>query len=129
LSAAFLAASAPQVSIEGDWLTANGNAVVRVAPCGAHLCGTVVRVLARGPGIPRTDVRNPDPSLRSRPLLGLPVLTGFTREGGEWTGGHAYDANTGKSYKSKLALTPDGKLTVTGCILFLCKSQQWTRVR
>jgi uncharacterized protein (DUF2147 family) len=129
LLAALVAAGAPQAGIEGDWLTADGNAIVRVAPCGVRLCGNVVRVLARGPGVPRTDVRNPDPALRSRPLVGLPVLTGFTRDGGEWTGGHAYDAKTGQSYKARLASNPDGSLTVTGCILFLCKSQTWTRVR
>jgi uncharacterized protein (DUF2147 family) len=108
-------------------VTADGKAVVRIGPCGAHLCGIVVRVLARGPNVPRTDVHNPDRALRSRPLVGLPVLTGFSREGGEWTGGRAYDARTGRSYKARLGANGDGSLTVTGCILFLCKSQRWER--
>ncbi len=120
------AAAAP---VEGDWLTADRNAVVRIAPCGASLCGVVLRVLAKGPSVPRTDVHNPDPALRSRPLVGLPVLTGFSRDGGQWTGGRAYDAKTGRSYKAKLAPNADGSLTVTGCILFLCKAQRWTRAR
>ncbi len=91
------------------------------------MCGTVFRVLARGPNIPRTDVRNPDSRLRSRPLVGLPVLTGFTRDGSEWTGGRAYDAKTGRSYKAKLTPNRDGSLTVTGCVLILCRSQRWAR--
>src|SRR3546814_20312380 len=74
------AAAAP---VEGDWLTADRNAVVRIAPCGASLCGVVLRVLAKGPSVPRTDVHNPDPALRSRPLVGLPVLTGFSRDRSE----------------------------------------------
>jgi len=123
--AALIAASAP--AIVGDWLTADGKAVVRIAPCGARTCGRIVRVLARGANVPATDVRNPDKALRSRPLVGLAVLTGFTRDGGEWAGGRAYDAKTGRSYKAKLTPNPDGSLTVTGCILFLCKSQRWTR--
>lgn len=125
--AALLAGAVP--SVEGDWLTADRNAIVRIGQCGPHLCGIVVRVLARGPDVPRTDVRNPDEALRTRPLVGLPVLTGFSRDGAQWTGGRAYDAKTGRSYKAKLALDPDGSLTVTGCILFLCKSQKWLRLR
>lgn len=121
--------AAAAVPVEGDWLTADRNAVVRIAPCGASLCGVVLRVLAKGPSVPRTDVHNPDPALRSRPLVGLPVLTGFSRDGGQWTGGRAYDAKTGRSYKAKLAPNADGSLTVTGCILFLCKAQRWTRAR
>jgi uncharacterized protein (DUF2147 family) len=115
--------------IPGDWLTDGGTAIVRIGHCGPHLCGAVARVLAKGPDVPRTDVHNPDPALRSRPLVGLPVLTGFARDGNQWTGGRAYDAGSGRSYKAKLAPNPDGSLTVTGCILFLCKSQRWTRVR
>jgi uncharacterized protein (DUF2147 family) len=126
--AALLLAAASQGAVEGDWLTADRNAIVRIAPCGPHLCGTIARVLARGPKVPRTDVNNPDRRLQSRPLVGLPVLTGFSRDGSAWTGGRAYDAKTGRTYKAKLSSNADGSLTVTGCILFLCKSQRWVRV-
>jgi uncharacterized protein (DUF2147 family) len=125
--AAFLLASNGAAPIEGDWLTDGATAVVRIGHCGPHLCGAVARVLAKGADVPHTDVHNPDPALRSRPLVGLPVLTGFTRDGDQWTGGRAYDAGSGRSYKAKLAPGGDGTLTVTGCILFLCKSQTWTR--
>ena len=127
LLAAALAVAPSPSAIEGDWLNADRNAIVRIAPCGAQLCGAIVRVLAHGPNVPRTDVRNPDPALRSRPLAGLRVLTGFSRDGAQWTGGRAYDAKTGRSYKAKLAPNADGSLIVTGCILFLCKSQKWVR--
>lgn len=127
LLAALLAAGAPQVAVGGDWVTADRTAIVRIGACGTHLCGAVARVVARGPNVPRTDVHNPDPALRSRPLVGLPVLVGFARDGPQWTGGRAYDAKTGRTYKAKLTPNSDGSLTVTGCILFLCKSQRWTR--
>lgn len=127
LIAALLAAGAAAPAVEGDWLTADRTAVVRIGPCGAHVCGAVVRVLVHGLNVPRTDVHNPDKALRSRSLIGLPVLTGFTRDGAVWTGGRAYDAKTGRSYKARLAPNPDGSLTVTGCILFICKSQRWVR--
>jgi len=125
---AALAAAAPP-SIEGDWVTADRSAVVRIAPCGPRLCGMVVRILARGPNVPRTDVNNPDARLRSRPLIGLTVLSGFAGSGANWTGGRAYDAKSGRSYRASLTGNGDGSLTVTGCVLFICQSQRWLRVR
>jgi uncharacterized protein (DUF2147 family) len=125
---AFAAAAISANDLDGDWVTADRHAIVRIAPCGADLCGTVVRVLVHGPNVPTTDIKNPDRRLRSRPLIGLKVLTGFSRDGPIWTGGRAYDPNTGGNYKARLSRNPDGSLTVTGCILFICKSQRWTRV-
>lgn len=87
-----------------------------------------MRILASGPKVPKTDINNPDPRLRGRPLVGLAVLSGHTRSGDIWTGGRAYDAKSGKSYRSTFELNRDGSLKVTGCIVsFLCKSQRWVR--
>ena len=128
LLAASTAASA-QSSIEGLWLNNDHNGLVRIAPCGRYLCGTIAKVLNKGAGSPKTDIHNPDPRLRSRPILGLPVLTGFSGSGGSWKGGRAYDPESGKSYRSYLELNPDGSLKVSGCILFICESRRWTRPR
>lgn len=122
LAALLLAGSSPQASVEGNWLTSGGGAIVRIAPCGNELCGSIVKVLARGANVPATDVHNPDEALRNHSLVGLRVLDGFTRDRSEWTGGRAYDAQSGRSYKARLARNADGSLTVTGCILFLCRS-------
>jgi len=121
-----LAAAAPP-GITGDWVNADRTAVIRIAPCGPLLCGSTVRILARGPKVPSTDVNNPDPRLRPRPLAGLRVLWGFSRSGAVWAGGRAYDPKSGKSYRARLTLNPNGTLKVTGCIAIFCRSQQWTR--
>jgi uncharacterized protein (DUF2147 family) len=123
-----LAAAAPQ-TVEGLWLNDDKKGLVQIAPCGAKLCGRIVKVLSRDANAPKTDVHNPDPALRGRGFLGLPVLTGFARSGSSWTGGRAYDPESGKSYRSTLSLNPDGSLRVTGCVLFICESRRWTRVR
>jgi uncharacterized protein (DUF2147 family) len=124
-----LAGTAPAPSVQGMWLTDDRKAVVRIAPCGANLCGTIDRVLDRSPASPTTDLHNPDPRLRGRPIVGLQILTGFVRSGKLWKGGRAYDPKSGHSYRSTLALNPDGSLKVTGCVLFVCESQRWTRAR
>jgi uncharacterized protein (DUF2147 family) len=120
-------AAAAVADLGGDWITADRNALVRIGPCGAQLCGVVVRVLAQGPKVPRTDVNNPQASLRSRPLVGVKVLSGFVPAGGMWVNGHAYDPKSGRSYRASLAPSGNGALTVTGCVWFICKSQRWLR--
>jgi uncharacterized protein (DUF2147 family) len=128
LGAASAAAERPANGLEGSWLTDDHKGVVRIAPCGDKLCGRIVQVLDRTPGIPRTDVNNPDKRLRSQPLVGLLTLTGFSRRGAVWQGGRAYDPKSGKSYRSTLQLEPDGSLKVTGCVLFICEDRHWTRL-
>jgi uncharacterized protein (DUF2147 family) len=122
-------ASAAPASIQGLWVTDDHTALVRIAPCGHLLCGTVAKMLTAGPNVPRTDVQNPDPRLRVRPILGMPVLSGFSGAGASWTGGRAYDPKSGKSYRSSLGLAPDGSLKVTGCVLFICQTRHWQRAR
>jgi uncharacterized protein (DUF2147 family) len=128
LLAASAAAAAPP-SIEGLWLNDDHKGLVRIAPCGRYLCGTIEKVLNKAPDAPKTDIHNPDPKLRNRTILGMPVLTGFSGAGGSWKGGRAYDPESGKSYRSYLELNPDGSLKVSGCILFICEARRWTRAR
>jgi uncharacterized protein (DUF2147 family) len=123
------ASMAARSPIEGLWLTDDHKGIVRIAPCGNRLCGTVFKVLDRSPGALDHDANNPDPQLRGRPLVGLPTLTGFEGSGGSWKNGRAYDPKTGKTYRSTLELQPDGSLKISGCILFICESRRWTRVR
>jgi uncharacterized protein (DUF2147 family) len=127
-----LALAGPAVAaqgIEGLWLNDDHKGLVRIAPCGSKLCGTIARVLDADPKAPKTDVHNPNRALRNRPILGLPVLYGFEGSGGSWKNGRAYDPESGKSYKAYLELQPDGSLKVTGCVLFICESRRWTRAR
>jgi uncharacterized protein (DUF2147 family) len=114
-------------SVEGLWRTDDGKGLVRIAFCGAQMCGRIEQVLDKRPSVPKTDVNNPDPNLRSRPILGLQTLSGFTRDGAVWSGGRAYDPKSGRSYRATLQLNPDGSLKLTGCVLFICQSRRWTR--
>lgn len=114
-------------SVEGRWLTDDRKAIVTITRCGELVCGKISKVLDTAPGVPRTDVNNPAASLRNRPITGMPVLTGFKHQGRTWTGGRAYDPQTGNSYRSRLKINSDGSLKVTGCVLFICQSKRWIR--
>ena len=79
----------------------------------------------------KVDSENPDPSLRSRPIVGLVIMEGFTY-GGErnWLKGFIYDPENGKTYKCKMRLTDDGLLKVRGFVgvSLLGRTEVWTPV-
>lgn len=118
-------AAAAQTGVLGRWLTDDGAGVVEIAACGSALCGRLVAVLA--PKAPDHDINNPDRARRGRPLLGLAILSGLVRGNDGWSGGQAYDPKAGRSYRASIRLARDGRLDVTGCLLFLCRTRHWTR--
>lgn len=126
LAAAFLAATPASAAspVTGRWLTAEKDAVILIAPCGSQVCGTIDRFLVPPPqGLDQRDVNNRDPARRSRKLLGMAILTGFTPDGSLWRG-TIYDPKSGKTYRSVLQ-RDGGKLKVKGCISVFCQTQTW----
>src|SRR5437868_12069888 len=73
-------ASAKAADAKGIWLTADGEAKIRIADCGGRLCGTIAwlkRPLDPNTGKPTLDKQNPDAGKRNRPLIGTAILTGM----------------------------------------------------
>ncbi|GEP05944.1 DUF2147 domain-containing protein [Methylobacterium oxalidis] len=117
----------------GTWLTEDGRAKIRLDRCGpgqAHVCGKVVwlKVPNTDAGAPRTDLKNPDPKKRSRPIIGLQLIDGLKPDDGKFSG-DIYNADEGKTYQVSLERESGNELSVTGCLLkVLCGSQTWTKV-
>ena len=58
-----------QADPTGEWLVAQRIAKIKIVDCGGRLWGVVAWETQPG-----TDAKNPDPKLRTRPTLGMPVL-------------------------------------------------------
>lgn len=128
LAASMLAVAAPVLAAEnitGAWYTKDKRALVTIAPCGKALCGKITRLIEQPKSGATTDVNNPDPILKKRKLIGLPILSGFVADGGKWRG-KIYDPNTGKTYRSIVSPSKSGTLNVEGCIAMFCQTQIWT---
>ena len=90
---------------------------------GDALTGTVVAIRDPfyGPGetgaegAPRLDDENPDPALRTRPVVGLSILLDFAWDGRRWQG-RIYDPESGNTYQSRLKVNGDGELEIRGYI-------------
>jgi uncharacterized protein (DUF2147 family) len=117
----------------GTWLTGDGRAKIQIDRCGANqhlVCGKVVwlKVPTNEGGAPRTDVKNPDPKKRARPVLGLQLIDGLKPDDSKYSG-QIYNIEEGKTYEVSLERESEAELSVSGCLLkILCGSQTWTRV-
>lgn len=126
-------------SVVGTWRTADGRALIEIYPCEVNMCGRVAWL--REPnfpaddregmaGKPRIDRYNPNAELRNRRVLGLRIMEGFVRKSDyRWEQGTIYDADTGRTYRSRLTLLSPDRLDLHGYIgipLF-GKSSIWTR--
>ena len=129
-AAAIAALAVPALAadpISGRWVTQERNAIVTIGNCGSSVCGRISKFLETPPdGANQRDVNNPDKSLRSRKLMGLPVLTGLREDGDLWRG-DIYDPEAGKTYRSVIRRKGANRLEVKGCIGPFCQTQIWTR--
>lgn len=107
----------------GDWLTENGEGRIRIQECGANLCGYIATV--KDPN--EKDSKNPDPTLRNRPMLGLPILIDMKPTRANRWDGKIYNTRNGSTYTSHISLRNSGTLRVEGCLMMFCGGQNWTR--
>src|SRR5688572_3523353 len=130
LLAATTGALAQSADPVGEWLVEDGTARIKVVSCPqvqghpAALWGVIWA--ENRPGI---DDKNPDPSMRNRPLLGVPILINMRQtQANKWEG-KIYDATGGSLYDSNISLTRNDMLAVRGCMgVIFCGGQDWKRV-
>ena len=113
----------------GIWKLNSGKVTVRIAPCGPSLCGAIVG-LAKPldkKGRPKVDKENPNKSLRSRPLMGLPILANMKPAGDNRWRGTIYNADDGRTYSSYMKLSGNN-MKVKGCVGPFCKTMVFVRL-
>jgi uncharacterized protein (DUF2147 family) len=94
----------------GVWMRDDGNARVRIAPCGSNICATNLWIGDTSKGEEAGD----------RLVMSLKPKTSDT------LAGTAYDAKRGRTYSITVRVS-DRALVTRGCILggILCKDVHW----
>ena len=117
----------------GVWVHESERVRVEITPCGDRLCGQIVWLnwLEDPHDLPLVDIKNSDPALRARPLLGLIVLRDLrSTDGHVWIDGRIYNPVDGKEYSALMSIQKDGSLRVRAYVLhpLIGQTQLWSRV-
>lgn len=107
-----LAASAPDPS--GTWNRGDGNAKVRIAPCGSNICATNVWIKDTSGG----------------EAVGDKLVMTLKPKSSDTLSGKAFDAKRALTYAIQLKVGGQ-KLVTRGCLVggLVCKSVNWSRAR
>ena len=133
-----LAAARAEADIRGNWVLADGSAVVSIEDRGSMLAARIVgwprpRLSPIDKhvqvGSPRRDLLNPERALRQRPLLGLEIAFDLSPDGAGWKG-RIYDPTSGRTYNCRVESLGDEYLEVRGYLGFsaLGRSMYWQRL-
>ena len=114
--------------IERTWQAENNKFRVRFFKVNNIYQGKIVWLQ---PGAETKDVKNLDPNLRSRNLIGLVVFDGFIYNPSQkqWTGGTLYAADFGGNVKPMLSIAGTDRLNVQVQIGIFSKTMTLTAVK
>ncbi len=115
-----LSAAAQNPTPVGVWLHPDKRIEIEIAPCGDRLCAKIVWFKRPNGdnGLPLADVKNKDPALHTRPLLGLIVLQGLRAAGeNNWEDGEVYNPDDGGNYRARMSIESNGNLRIRAFIL------------
>jgi uncharacterized protein (DUF2147 family) len=108
----------------GRWLTASGNVVIEIAPCGPALCGSIVEVRANH------SMEDSRMEIKAPRRLGMKILSGLVPYGDDEWQGHIYNRENGKIYDCLISVLDTGELKVRPYVFvsLIGQTQIWKRV-
>ncbi|HKJ62684.1 MAG TPA: DUF2147 domain-containing protein [Hyphomicrobiales bacterium] len=110
----------------GVWEHPDNGSHIRISKCGGGLCAKIIKV--EDPS--RTDVKNPNPAKRKRPIVGITIMSGAKKSGEATWSGKLYNTLDGETYNGTVTVLSKKKLKLQGCVLggLICQGPTWTRV-
>jgi uncharacterized protein (DUF2147 family) len=120
-------------AIVGVWKTGEGNAMVRIYKNGDKYQGKVVWLKEPNDpetGKPKQDKNHPDEATKTRPVLGMINIWGFSfKENNLWDDGNIYDPKNGSTYSCTIKMINPNSLEVRGYIgvSIIGRTDNWTR--
>ena len=109
-------------SIEGVWKNRPNTLVVKIAPCGGALCGTVIGAAE--------DAKESVRKAGTPNLVGTRVLTDLKMSSNGTYRGDVFNPNLNIHASGTVTLVNPNVLLVRGCVLagLICRQQHWKRV-
>ncbi|MDX2046511.1 MAG: DUF2147 domain-containing protein [Chitinophagaceae bacterium] len=119
-------------AVKGVWMNDDKDAKVEIYKSGNSYFGKIIwgKDMYEPDGkTPKKDSKNTNAEMRNRSMINMVILSDFTFNNGEWTGGELYNPKNGKTYKSKMKLTGEN-LEIRGYVgsPMFGKTTTWTKV-
>ena len=115
----------------GDWTLSDGRLTVKIIAChGNQVCANLIRLQEpnNGDGTPKLDLKNKNPALRARHLIGMPMIEGMAPTGPNTWKGQIYSSDDGDNYRAYATVEGD-HLNVKGCWFVICRDLNFYRAK
>lgn len=129
----FILSSGFAQSVTGKWYTVDDNnakkSIVEVYQKGDQVFAKIIELINdedKGKLCEKCEGKN-----NNKPIEGMNILTGLSKDGDEWNGGKILDPENGKTYKCYITLEDKNKLKLRGYIGFslIGRTEHWHRVQ
>jgi uncharacterized protein (DUF2147 family) len=131
---AFMGVMSASAQVTGKWKTfddetGEAKSIVHIYEENGKIYGKVVEIL--NPAKKDKKCQNCKGADKDKPILGLVIIKGLTKDGEEYTDGDILDPNKGKLYSCTIKLDGKDKLNVRGYLglSLLGRTQSWVRVK
>lgn len=121
-------------SVVGKWKTFDdetkeAKSIVEITERDGKIYGKVIEIL--NPAKKNIKCQNCSGADKDKPVLGLEILKGLSKDGKEYSDGKILDPSNGKLYKCTVSLDGNDKLKVRGYVGISAfgRTQVWTRVK
>lgn len=110
----------------GVWLNPENKSHTEFYKCGDGMCAKIVKVEDGQ----KTDDKNPDPTKKNRPIVGLVIMQGAKKTGPAKWSGTLYNRADGKEYSGSVTVKSKNALDLSGCVAAIfCKTTTFSRVK
>lgn len=123
-----------QTKVLGKWKTIDDDtgaakSIVEIYESNGKVYGKVLQILEKGKEDKVCEECKGDK--KNKPIKGMVIIDGLTKNDDEWDGGKILDPKSGKEYKCVISLENENKLKVRGYVGFslLGRTQYWTRIK
>lgn len=122
-------------ALVGKWLSPHKRNQVQIYKQGNKYYGKVVWMLEPNnlaTGKPKLDAENPNQSLRTRPVVGLVIMSGLEYKGKNvWGGGEIYNPDDGRTYGCEVTMRGPSTLDMRGYLTsmpLIGRTKTWSRI-